>query len=126
MEWGQGARSNGRKRNPSLSVHVLSLGFTGRPQATSVRIESLRPQSDEADNFVIEAQRIIRYRAAVATMGNEAEKVGEDVVYELHSLIRELADEANRRLERAQDALEIVWAREEQAKKATLARKAGV
>ena len=88
--------------------------------------ESLRPKSDEADNFVIEAQRIIRYTAAVATMCNGAEKVGEDIVYELHVLLRELADEANRRLDRAQDALEIVWDREEAAKKAPHARKEGV
>ena len=87
--------------------------------------ESLRPQSDDAENFVTEAQRILRYTAAVATMCNDAKKIDEDIVYELQSLVRELADEAYRRLDRAQDALEIVWEREQAARKASQARKEG-
>ena len=63
--------------------------------------ESLRPTSDDAENFVIEAQRLIRYTAAVAAMCNGAEKVGADIVSELHVLLCDLAAEANRRLDRA-------------------------
>jgi hypothetical protein len=74
---------------------------------------------------VTEAQKIIRYSSAVATMLNAAEKIGEEVVYELHHLVGELTDEALRRLDRAQDALEVVWDREEAAKQATHAQKEG-
>ena len=60
----------------------------------------------------------MRYASAVADMCNEAEKKSEETVYRLHQLMGELTDEALRRLELAQDALEIVWHREEEAKKA--------
>lgn len=79
---------------------------------------STRPKSDEADNFIAEAQTILRYASAVADMCNEAGQKGEDTLYELHQLLGELTDEALRRLERAQEALAIVWEREEAAKKA--------
>jgi hypothetical protein len=85
--------------------------------------DSLCPKSDDAENFVTETQSILRYSAAVAMMLNAAEKIGEEVVYELHHLVGELTEEAIRRLDRAQDALEVVWDREEAAKKATHARK---
>jgi hypothetical protein len=85
-----------------------------------------QPKSDEADNFVSEAQTIIRYASAVADMCNEAEKKSEETVYRLHQLMGELTDEALRRLERAQEALGIVWEQEEEAKKAAPTREEGV
>ena len=83
----------------------------------------LRPPSDDAENFVTEAQTILRYSSAVAVMMNAAEKEGEDIVYQLHHLVGELTEEALRRLDRAQEALEIVWEREEAAKQSPHARK---
>jgi hypothetical protein len=84
-----------------------------------------RPKSDDAHNFVSETQTILHYASAVAAMLIAAEKESEDIHYQLQMLVGELTDEATRRLERAHDALEIVWQREEAAKKATHACKEG-
>ena len=83
------------------------------------------PKSDDVENFIQEAQTILRYISAVADICDEAEQKGEDVVSNLHQLLGELADEANRRLELAGDAYQIVWEREEEAKKAPHARNEG-
>jgi hypothetical protein len=83
------------------------------------------PKSDDAHNFVSETQTILRYTSAVAAMLIAAEKESEDIHFQLQMLVSELTDEATRRLERAHEALEIVWQREEAAKKATHACKEG-
>ena len=84
-----------------------------------IAMSFLRPQSDDTHNFIEEAQNLIHYANAAAVMCIEAEKKSADVVYSLHQLVDELTEEANRRLERAQEALEIIWEREEKAKKAS-------
>ena len=83
------------------------------------------PESDDADNFIQEAQILLRYISAVADVCDAAEDKGEDIVSDLHQLLGELADEAQRRLQLAGDACEIVWTREQEAQKAPHARKEG-
>ena len=52
-------------------------------------------------------------------MCDAAAKESDETVYELHQLLGELTGETLRRLERAQEALEIVWEWEEKVKPAS-------
>src|SRR5262245_50347347 len=72
---------------------------------------ALRPESDDAHNFIAEAQNLIRYANAVAVTAGDAKNISEHFLDDLLQLIDELTEEAHRRLERAQEALEIVWER---------------
>lgn len=84
-----------------------------------------RPRSDEAHNFVSEAQNLTRYAHAVAGLCHAANhRIIDEVLIDLHELMAELTEEALRRLERAQEALTIVWERTRDAD--TAARKEGV
>jgi hypothetical protein len=84
-----------------------------------------RPESDDASNFIIEAQTITKYASAVAVMYQDAREISEEVLSQLHFLINDLMEESLRRLRRAQDALDIVWKREEAAKQANPTCKEG-
>ena len=81
-----------------------------------------RPRSDEADNFVSEAQNLTRYAHAVAVLCHAANlRIIDEVLVDLHELMAELTEEALRRLDRAQEALAIVAERQKQAAQAGVA-----
>lgn len=81
--------------------------------------DGLRPRSDETHNFVTEAQTLIGYANVVVIMCIEDRQLEEPLLSRAHMLISELTEEALRRLERAQEALALVWKREQQAKETT-------
>jgi hypothetical protein len=86
----------------------------------------LRPRSDEARNFVYEAQHLTRYVNAVAQACYMSPKeLSDDALYWIHQLMDVLTEEVNHRLERAQEAFDIVWRREQEAKKAHPTRQEG-
>jgi hypothetical protein len=71
----------------------------------------IKPRSDDVSNFISEVQTILRYTKAAADMLVKAEEESEETHYQLQLLVGELAEEALRRLSRAEDAAGIIWER---------------
>jgi len=83
------------------------------------------PSSDDTQNFMVGTQHLLHYASAVATVLGEAETRDETVVLQLHLLVGDLVDEANRRLERAMDAVGIIEGRLTAAQPAAHRQQAG-
>jgi hypothetical protein len=84
------------------------------------------PRSDNGEGFANEVKTLMGYVRAVSYVTRYAEEMEEDDYEAILELIQALTEEAERRNELTRAAMEEVWKREEEAKKATHARKEGV
>jgi NAD-dependent oxidoreductase involved in siderophore biosynthesis len=117
-----GARSKKQMADKDIPAYRCTSCLQAIPEDQNrnvIAMYGLQPQSDDARNFVYEAQNLTHYANAVAQacyVSNQ--EMSDDALFWLHQLLDQLTEETNRRLERAQEALGIVWKREQEAKKA--------